>query len=209
MPDFSFENKLWKMDLIVAGIDEAGRGPLAGPVVAAAVIFKSDKVNLPKINDSKKINEKVRESLFDEILLQAESVGIGIVDNIEIDKINILQATFKAMHLSVNNLKIKPDHLIVDGNSFKSIGIDYDTIVKGDGKSVSIAAASIIAKVTRDRMMKEYAKEYSRYNFDKHKGYATKEHFEMIDKYGESPIHRKSFLKKYYSKTQNLFNFTD
>lgn len=209
MPDFHYELELWQRGLTVAGIDEAGRGPLAGPVVAAAVIFRSDAVDLPGINDSKKLSEKKRNLLFDEIMKQSAAYGIGIVDNNEIDEINILQATYKAMHKAIKSLVVKPDYLIIDGNSFKDIGIDFTTIIKGDAKSVSISAASILAKVTRDKIMTEYSLVYPQYHFDKHKGYPTSEHFEMITKYGETPIHRKTFLKKYYSKTQNLFNFTD
>lgn len=203
MPDFSFESKLWQQKLIVAGIDEAGRGPLAGPVVASSVIFKPDcQVNI-KINDSKKITESVRNELFDWIK-ENTIVGIGIVDVAEIERINILNATFEAMNLSIENLKQNPDFLLIDGNRFKEYGYKYQTIIKGDSISYSIAAASIIAKVTRDRIMDDYNTQYPEYGFDKHKGYATKLHFEAIDKYGISDIHRKSFLKKHFAKQYSL-----
>jgi ribonuclease HII len=205
-PDCSFELPYWNDGKIVAGIDEAGRGPLAGPVVAAAVIFKSDPAEHLGINDSKKLSEKKREELFELIPGLSLAVGIGIVDHLEIDKINILQATQKAMRIAAENLKIKPDHLLVDGNYFKEFGISYETIVKGDGRSLSIAAASIIAKVTRDRWMTETAdKLYPGYGFARHKGYGTKAHYEALDKLGISPIHRLSFLKKYLNQEPRLF----
>ncbi len=203
MPDFSFESKLWLQELVVAGIDEAGRGPLAGPVVASSVIFKPDCQVNPKINDSKKICQYVREELFDWIRNNT-IVGIGVVDVVEIEKINILNATFEAMKLSIENLIQKPDFLLIDGNRFKEYGYKFQTIIKGDSVSYSIAAASIIAKVTRDRIMNEFNILYPEYGFDKHKGYATKLHFEAIDKYGICDIHRKSFLKKHFSKQYSL-----
>jgi ribonuclease HII len=191
-----YEKKLWSSGFNnVAGIDEAGRGPLAGPVVAASVILPVDYFN-NEINDSKKLTLKKREKLFDVITHDALSYGIGVVDNFEIDRINILQATMKAMQISINNLEIKPDYILVDGNHFFNCEIDYQLIIKGDSKSLSIAAASILAKVTRDRLMDYFTVDYPEYNFSKHKGYGTKEHIHLIKKFGKSPIHRKSFLVK-------------
>ncbi len=189
-----FEKELWNNGFKhLAGIDEAGRGPLAGPVVAAAVVFPVGYNNY-EINDSKKLSAKKREKLFDIIIHDALSVGVGSIDNEIIDKINILKATFLAMKMAIEELAFKPDYLLIDGNKFCEYKIPYKLIVKGDSKSVSIAAASIIAKVTRDRIMVNLTKDYPEYNLSKHKGYGTKEHIEMIKKYGRSPIHRKSFL---------------
>ncbi len=175
-----------------AGVDEAGRGPLAGPVVAAAVMLQKE-FQIPGLNDSKKLSHTKREKLFDEIKEKALYVGIGIVDNNEIDRINILQAALRAMEIAVENLKVSPDFLLIDGNQKTSLIIPQKAIIKGDSKSTSIAAASIIAKVTRDRIMSEFDSQYPEYNFTKHKGYPTKEHYEMIKKYGPCPIHRKTF----------------
>ncbi len=204
MPDFSYETIYWANNLIVAGVDEAGRGPLAGPVVAASVIFKPDIQIHNLIDDSKKISESNRIKLFEWIINNAQ-VGIGIVDVDEIEKNNILNATFQAMVLSIENLNQKPDFLLIDGNRFKDFGYNYQTIVKGDSKSYSIAAASIIAKVTRDNIMNEYHKIYPIYGFDKHKGYATKSHFDAITKFGLCEIHRPFFLKKFFSKQYSFF----
>ncbi|MBI5326059.1 MAG: ribonuclease HII [Ignavibacteriae bacterium] len=198
----------------IAGIDEAGRGPLAGPVVAAAVILQDKLLSKSGINDSKKLKENEREKLFDIIRKKSLSYSFGLIDNEIIDKINILQATQTAMKKAVESLNIKPDHLLVDGNYFNEFGIPYTTIIKGDSKSISIAAASIIAKVVRDRWMVDVAdKFFPVYGFAKHKGYATKEHYRAIEKYGICPLHRKSFLKNTeYNKisvngdfNQNLF----
>ncbi len=179
---------------IIAGVDEAGRGPLAGPVVAAVVIFDK-KTIIPKINDSKKLTAKVREELYDEIINQAISYGVGIVYQKEIDEINILQATLKAMQLAVAELKTIPDLILIDGNKSFNSKIPTKTIVKGDSKSFSIAAASILAKVTRDRIMIAESEKHPEYLWYKNKGYGTKEHRDAISKYGVTPLHRMSFLK--------------
>ena len=181
----------------IAGIDEAGRGPLAGPVVAAAVILPKGCL-IEGVNDSKKISEKKREKLYDEIIENAIAWGVGIKDNNIIDDINILEATRLAMHEAVHNLKVKPDFIFIDAEKkVDTDNIPYLPIVKGDALSISIAAASIIAKVTRDRMMREYDKVYPEYGFEKHKGYGTKAHVEAIKTNGLTPIHRKSFTKKF------------
>jgi ribonuclease HII len=181
-----------------AGIDEAGRGPLAGPVVAASVILPDD-LSVSGIFDSKKISPKKRETLFDEIHRHAVAVGVGIVEPADIDRINILQASLLAMAISVQNLKSKPDFLMIDGTFTISIDLPQKAILKGDSLSISIAAASIIAKVTRDRMMEKYAKVYPEFDFAKHKGYPTRAHKEAICKHGVCPIHRQSFrgVKEY------------
>ena len=177
----------------VSGVDEAGRGPLAGPVVAAAVILSEETI-IEEVNDSKKLTPKKREVLFDKIKSQALSYGIGIVDNETIDKINILQATFLAMKKALTQLKINPDIVLVDGNhKIPGLEIKQEAIISGDAKSQSIACASILAKVTRDNLMLQYAKQYPQYLFDKHKGYGTKAHIEAIKKFGACPIHRKTF----------------
>lgn len=179
----------------VAGVDEAGRGPLAGAVFAACVILPLD-CHINGINDSKKLSEKKREALFDEIIKKAVAFSIKSVDEKVIDEINILNATHKAMNEAVNSMEIKPDYVLIDGNSIKNMTIPHETIISGDAKSISIAAASILAKVARDRYILEYAKEYPQYMFEKHKGYGTKLHTEAILKYGPCPIHRRTFLKK-------------
>lgn len=179
----------------VAGVDEAGRGPLAGPVYAAAVILP-EGARLDGINDSKKLSEKKREELFDKITVIAESYCIASVDEEIIDQVNILNATHMAMCSAVEGLSIPCDYVIVDGNSIKGLKTPHETIVKGDAKSISIAAASILAKVSRDRYIKEMAGKYPQYGFEKHKGYGTKAHTDAILKYGICPIHRKTFLKK-------------
>lgn len=179
----------------ICGIDEAGRGPLAGPVYAAAVILPLD-LEIDGLNDSKKLSEKKREALFDIICEKAISYSIGIATEEEIDEINILNATFLAMRRAVDGLHIKPDYALIDGNQHPGLSIADETVIKGDGKSMSVAAASILAKVSRDRFMLEIAQKYPEYCFEKHKGYGTKLHYEMIEKYGVSPVHRKSFLKK-------------
>lgn len=182
---------------VVCGIDEAGRGPLAGPVCAAAVILPEGCI-IEGVNDSKKLTEKKRDRLFDVIKETALAYSIATADEKEIDEINILQATYLAMNRAFNGLSIRPDMALVDGNRDPSLGIPTRTIVKGDANSMSIAAASILAKVTRDRFMLEMDKKYPEYQFAKHKGYGTKLHYEMLDKYGASEIHRMSFLRKYY-----------
>lgn len=177
---------------IIAGIDEVGRGPLAGPVVASSVVFDNNTY-IEGINDSKKISEKKRELLYDEIIEKALYVGVGTVHSKEIDELNILNATKKAMKLSVLDLGIIPDLLLIDGNQIDFSEYNQESIIKGDSKSFSIASASIIAKVIRDRMMKNYAKILPEYGFEKHKGYGTKKHFEAIIENKSSIIHRKSF----------------
>ena len=179
----------------VCGVDEAGRGPLAGPVCAAAVILP-EGVIIDGVNDSKKLSEKKRESLFDVIREQALSYSIAYATVDEIEEINILNATMLAMRRAIDGLEIKADYAMIDGNKIPPIDIDAECIVKGDAKSMSIACASILAKVSRDRLLYKYAEEYPMYGFDKHKGYGTKVHREAILKYGPCPYHRKSFLKK-------------
>lgn len=181
---------------LVCGVDEAGRGPLCGPVVTAAVILNKDEM-IEGVNDSKKLSEKKRENLYDIITKKAIAVGVGISDVDIIEDINILNATKLAMKQAINNLKINPDFVLIDGNQMIDIDIDAQTVVSGDAKSESIAAASIIAKVTRDRLLKDYDKKYPEYGFAKHKGYGTKAHIEAIKKYGLTPIHRKSFCSKF------------
>ena len=181
----------------VCGVDEAGRGPLAGPVCAAAVILP-EGVIIDGVNDSKKLSEKKRESLFDVIREQALSYSIAYATVDEIEEINILNATMLAMCRAIDGLDIKADYAMIDGNKIPPIDIDTECIVKGDAKSMSIACASILAKVSRDRLLYKYAEEYPMYGFDKHKGYGTKVHREAILKYGPCPYHRKSFLKKLY-----------
>ena len=183
----------------VCGVDEAGRGPLAGPVCAAAVILPEGCI-IEGVNDSKKLTEKKREALFDVIVEQALacSVAFGTVEEIERD--NILATTMNTMKRAVEGLSVKADYAMIDGNRLPPLEIPCEYIVKGDAKSMSIAAASILAKVTRDRLMLEYAKKYPEYEGEKHKGYGTKLHVERILEYGPSPIHRLSFLKKIYAK---------
>ena len=179
----------------VCGVDEAGRGPLAGPVCAAAVILPKGCI-IEGLNDSKKLSEKRREQLFDVITKKAVAYSIAMASEKEIDEINILQATFLAMRRAVESLEIKPDFVIVDGNRDPLLGIKTMTLVKGDALCESVAAASVLAKVTRDRYMLDMCEKYPEYQFQKHKGYGTKLHYEMIEKYGISEIHRKTFLKK-------------
>lgn len=178
----------------IAGIDEAGRGPLAGPVVAAAVILRGN-TRIKGLRDSKKVPEKERESLFIEIRDTALDIGIGIVNHEDIDRINILRASKLAMKIAIENLSELPDFLVIDAVSLPSVPIKQLFPIKGESVSASVAAASIIAKVTRDRLMLEYHNQYPQYNFNKHKGYSTKEHMELIQLYGPCPIHRKSFCK--------------
>ena len=195
-----YENKAYEQGFkVVCGVDESGRGPLAGDVYAAAVILPKGCV-IEGVNDSKKLSEKKREALFDKIVEQCVSYGVGMASVEEIDEINILQATFLAMRRAVDALEVKPDIALIDGNRKPGLDIAQWDIVKGDASSANIAAASIIAKVSRDRYMKDIAKKYPQYQFEKHKGYGTKLHYEMLDKYGISDIHRKTFLKKYLEK---------
>lgn len=187
-----FENKYSDLGA-VAGIDEAGRGPLAGPVVAAAVILPKD-IFLPFLNDSKKVTEKRRDVLFDQIKQEALAYGIGIASNALIDEINILQATYEAMREAISKLNKTPDILLVDAVHIPGISLKQVGIVKGDAKSVNIAAASILAKVTRDRLMLEYDKIYPEYGFASNKGYGTAKHIEALKAYGACDIHRRSFI---------------
>lgn len=179
----------------ICGVDEAGRGPLAGPVCAAAVILPPDTV-IDGVNDSKKLSEKKREALFDVIKETAVSYCVAYASVEEIESINILNATMLAMKRAVEGLDVKADYVMIDGNKMPPLDIDGETIIKGDAKSMSIACASILAKVSRDRILYEYAMEYPQYQFDKHKGYGTAVHREAILKYGPCPYHRMSFLKK-------------
>lgn len=193
-------NAMKEFDLLhsngdVAGVDEAGRGPLAGPVYAAAVILPRD-VMIEGINDSKKLSEKKREELYDVIIEKSTAYCIYSVDEKTIDKINILQATFQAMRGAVDGLCKIPDYVLIDGDKSPGIEIEHKTVVKGDSKSMAIAAASILAKVSRDRYITKMDEKYPGYGFEKHKGYGTKAHYEAIEKLGVSPIHRKSFLRR-------------
>ena len=181
----------------ICGIDEAGRGPLAGPVVVAAVIMSKDSI-IEGVNDSKKVSEKKREKLYDEITNSAISYGVAIIDQKEIDDINILNATKKGLTEALMQLSEKPDIILVDAlTGIDTLGIPYQSIIKGDAKSYSIASASIIAKVTRDRIMRQWDEIYPEYGFEKHKGYGTKAHIEVIKNNGICPIHRKSFVKNF------------
>ena len=179
----------------ICGIDEAGRGPLAGDVYAAAVILRPKTV-IEGLNDSKKLSEKKREQLYDEIIAKAEAYCVATASVAEIDSVNILQATFLAMKRAYEGLEITADAVLVDGNRKPFGGDEVTTVVKGDGTSASIAAASILAKVSRDRYMMKLSEKYPQYRFDKHKGYGTKLHYEMLEKYGISEVHRRTFLKK-------------
>lgn len=193
--DSHFENGIQ----IICGVDEAGRGPLAGPVCAAAVILPPH-ADIPGLNDSKKLSDKRRRELFPVIKETAIAYGIGIATHEEIDQINILQATYLAMERAIQALSVKPELALIDGNRAKDFGLPVETVIKGDSRSASIAAASILAKVTRDDMMLELANTYPQYGFEIHKGYGTKAHYAALDEHGISPIHRMSFLKKYNGK---------
>lgn len=183
----------------ICGIDEAGRGPLAGPVCAAAVILP-EGLEIPGLNDSKKLTDKKRRELFPIIEEQALAYGIGWASQEEIDDINILQATFLAMSRAVEQLNIRPDLALVDGNRAPTLDLPVETVVKGDSLSASIAAASVLAKVSRDDVMLRMAEEYPGYGFEVHKGYGTKAHYEALRTFGPSPIHRRTFLKKFYGE---------
>ncbi len=177
----------------ICGIDEVGRGPLAGPVVAGAVILPKDETIL-YLNDSKKLSQKKREALYEEIMEKAVSTGIGIADHHRIDEINILNATYEAMRMAIDALHVRPDMLLIDAVTLPDVSMPQESIVKGDAKSVSIAAASIIAKVTRDRIMEDYDKTYPGYDFASNKGYGTKRHIEALKELGPCPIHRATFI---------------
>lgn len=197
MPDLELENLAIADGFkAVCGVDEAGRGPLCGPVCAAAVILDPN-TEIQGVNDSKKLSEKKREALFDVIKEKALAYSVAFATVEEIEEYNILEATFLAMNRAIEGLNIKADYALIDGNRIpRNIKIPCETVVKGDAKSLSIAAASILAKVSRDRLLLEYDKQYPQYNFAKHKGYGTKEHIEAIKKYGPCQIHRASFLTK-------------
>ena len=201
---YEFDKEIRKEHSLICGCDEAGRGPLAGDVYAAAVVFDDDTV-IEGINDSKKLTEKKREELYDEIIKKAMAYAICTASVVEIEKLNILNCAMLAMKRAVEQLGIKPEFALIDGNKAPRLdGVETMTVVKGDAKSQSVAAASILAKVARDRYMLEMDKKYPEYQFAKHKGYGTKLHYQMIDQYGESPIHRPSFLIKYYAKKAGI-----
>lgn len=184
---------------VICGVDEAGRGPLAGPVCAAAVILPPH-TQIPGLNDSKKLSDKRRRELLPMICDQALAYGIAFATEQEIDEINILQATFLAMERALAQLKIRPDLVLIDGNRQKDFGLPVKTVVKGDSLSANIAAASVLAKVTRDDFMVRQAEQFPEYGFEIHKGYGTKAHYAALEQYGACPIHRKTFLKKFYEQ---------
>lgn len=194
---FDFDSEIRKDYPIICGVDEAGRGPLAGDVYAAAVVF-SEGVEIEYLNDSKKISEKRRELLYDVIVEKADAYCVATASVEEIDSMNILQATMLAMKRAVEGLGIAPDIALVDGNKLPDLGCEARYVIKGDATSASISAASVLAKVSRDRYMKQIAEKYPQYAFEKHKGYGTKLHYEMLEKYGVSDVHRKTFLRKFY-----------
>lgn len=196
---FDFDRELRNTYSLICGVDEAGRGPLAGDVYAAAVILNDD-VEIVGLNDSKKLSEKKREELFDVIIEKADAYCIATASVKEIDELNILQATMLAMKRAVEGLSIKPEYAMIDGNKIPLLNCKSDYLIKGDAKSASVAAASVLAKVARDRYMKKIAEEYPQYVFDKHKGYGTKLHYEKLLEYGPSEVHRMTFLKKLYNE---------
>ena len=191
VPEAELHNKGYKY---IAGVDEVGRGPLAGPVVAAAVILPED-FDVPGVDDSKKLSEKRREELFDIITERAVAYGIGMADHSIIDEINILQATKLAMKEAISSLQQQPDYILFDAMRIDDLEIPQESLIKGDAKVLAVAAASIVAKVTRDRMMAEYSAEYPGYAFEKNKGYGTKAHYEGLREHGMCPIHRRTFLR--------------
>ena len=198
------EHTMWEIEdslglHLICGVDEAGRGPLAGPVYAAAVILPPN-LEIPGLTDSKKLSDKKRRELFPVIQEQAVAYGIGLASEQEIDEINILQATFLAMRRALDQLTVRPEIALIDGNRETDFGLPVKTVVKGDSLSANIAAASILAKVTRDNLMVELAQQYPEYGFEIHKGYGTKAHYEALRTYGPCPIHRKTFLKKFYGE---------
>lgn len=201
------QQNMWKIEQsffergikVICGVDEAGRGPLAGPVCAAAVILPPN-AEIPGLNDSKKLSDKKRRELYPIIKEQAIAYGIAFADHREIDEINILQATYLAMERAINQLSVKPELALIDGNRAKDFGVPVETVVHGDSLSASIAAASVLAKVTRDDYMLKMAEEYPGYDFEIHKGYGTKAHYEALTRLGPCPIHRMTFLKKFYGE---------
>ena len=197
---WQFEEELFAQGYkLICGVDEAGRGPLAGPVCAAAVILPAG-LEIPGLDDSKKLSDKRRRELFPIIKEQAIAYGIGLASHEEIDEVNILQATFLAMERAIAQLKVTPEYALIDGNRAKDFGLPVKTVVKGDSLSANIAAASVLAKVTRDMLMEEAAVEYPGYGFEIHKGYGTRAHYDALRTLGASPIHRNSFLKKFYGE---------
>ena len=199
-----YENEAYNAGYtLICGVDEAGRGPLAGPVYAAAVVLEKGQI-IDGVNDSKKLSEKKREMLFDRIIKECKDYSIAYATEKEIDEINILNATFLAMRRAIEGLKCNPQLALIDGNKCPNSGIEEKAIVKGDANSISIAAASILAKVSRDRYMLKMAEKYPEYKFDKHKAYGTKAHYEALDKYGPCEIHRKTFLKKWFEKNEQF-----
>lgn len=195
---WNIENEYFSKGVsVICGVDEAGRGPLAGPVCAAAVILPAN-LEIPGLTDSKKLTDKRRRELFPLIKEKAISYGIGFASEREIDEINILQATFLAMERALAQLEVRPELALIDGNREKDFGIPVKTVVKGDSLSANIAAASILAKVTRDDVMLALAEDYPQYGFEIHKGYGTKAHYEALREYGASPVHRSTFLRKFY-----------
>lgn len=199
------EHNMWEIEHslfakgyhLICGVDEAGRGPLAGPVCAAAVILPPD-ADIPGLNDSKKLSDKRRRELYPVIKEQAVAYGIAFADHQEIDEINILQATFLAMQRAIDQLQVRPQLALIDGNRERDFGLPVQTVVHGDSLSASIAAASVLAKVTRDDYMLQMAERYPEYGFEVHKGYGTKAHYQALTEHGPSPIHRMTFLKKFY-----------
>ena len=197
---WEIENSLYSETVqLICGVDEAGRGPLAGPVCAAAVILPRD-LQIPGLTDSKKLTDKKRRELFPVIQEQAVAYGIGLASEQEIDEINILQATFLAMRRALDQLSVRPDLALIDGNRETDFGLPVKTVVKGDSLSANIAAASILAKVTRDNIMIQMSEQYPEYGFEVHKGYGTKAHYAALTEHGASPVHRRSFLKKFYGE---------
>lgn len=197
---WEIENSLYSETVqLICGVDEAGRGPLAGPVCAAAVILPRD-LQIPGLTDSKKLTDKKRRELFPVIREQAVAYGIGLASEQEIDEINILQATFLAMRRALDQLSVRPDLALIDGNRETDFGLPVKTVVKGDSLSANIAAASILAKVTRDNIMIQLSEQYPEYGFEIHKGYGTKAHYAALTEHGASPVHRRSFLKKFYGE---------
>ena len=197
---WEIENSLYSETVqLICGVDEAGRGPLAGPVCAAAVILPRD-LQIPGLTDSKKLTDKKRRELFPVIREQAVAYGIGLASEQKIDEINILQATFLAMRRALDQLSVRPDLALIDGNRETDFGLPVKTVVKGDSLSANIAAASILAKVTRDNIMIQLSEQYPEYGFEIHKGYGTKAHYAALTEHGASPVHRRSFLKKFYGE---------
>lgn len=202
MEPYEIENQYYKQGITyLAGVDEAGRGPLAGPVFAAAVVLPNGQF-IDKVADSKKLSEKKRQSLYDKIIEEAAAYSIALADEKVIDQINIRNATFQAMNQAVEHLVIQPSFVLIDGNAIKGMKLPHECVVKGDLLCNCIGAASILAKVARDRFMQKCHEAYPEYGFDQHKGYPTKHHYEMLRKYGPCPIHRMSFLKKFFAQEE-------